>query len=261
MGFNFRVLSIPITIGPSIVLGLLVLGGISGLSGEFLAEWVVFGVVALLLHELGHALAFRRYGVGSSIRFWLLGGFTMPGDIEAASQLSDRQMLAVTISGPLVGLVVGGVTLAVLPALHDSSRSISEPVFLWTYVNLGWAIFNLMPISSLDGGRALTHLAGAVFGRPGRAVGLATCVVASVLIAVVAVDLKLYSIAFIAVAFGLLNPSAYGMLLDEAWPNRAASQKKKLTPGRDFWTAEDERSAHDTETREPLFRDDPPRRH
>jgi Zn-dependent protease len=231
MGVTLRILGIPVTIEPWIVLGLLGLGVLSGLSGEFLAEWVALGFVALLLHELGHALAFRRFRVESSITFWLLGGFTVPNDQEVASRLSDRQMLVVALAGPAVGLVLGAATLAVGLAFRDASRSIQMPLFLWLYVNLGWAIFNLLPISSLDGGRALGHLAGAVFGQAGRAIGLAVGLVASGLIAVLAVEARLYSVAVIAVVFGLFNPDAFGYLLDEIRPRRASRRPREAVQG------------------------------
>lgn len=214
---TFRVRGIPVAVGPSILIGLLVLGVLSGLKGAFLAEWIVLGFLALLLHELGHALAFRRYGVESAITFWLLGGLTIPTDLDAAERLSERQMLAVTLAGPAVGLVIGAATLAIGMALNlrDAAEGIREPVFLWLFVNLAWALFNLMPISSLDGGGAIEHLAGAAFGRAGRAIGLAACILASGLIALVAAEWRLYSIAVVAVVFGLLNPGPYRQLLDE----------------------------------------------
>jgi stage IV sporulation protein FB len=205
-GVEFRVRGIPVTVGPAIVVGLLGLGLLSRLSGEFLAEWVVLGLIALLLHELGHAFAFRRYGVASSIRFWLLGGFTTPTDAAAALRLTDRQMLVVAISGPLVGLVLGGAMLAVAPFLQETSRSVRVPVFLWIFVNLGWGALNLLPVSGLDGGRAIEYLGGAVFGRRGRMVGLAAGLVASAVIAAVALAYELYSIAFVAFVFGLVLP-------------------------------------------------------
>ncbi|MGA3030490.1 MAG: site-2 protease family protein [Candidatus Limnocylindrales bacterium] len=233
---TFKVLSVPITVGPMIVVGLLVVGVLSRLTGAFLVEWVVLGLVALLIHELGHALAFRRYGVKSSISFWVLGGFTVPDDQEAAARLSDRQLLVVTVAGPLVGLVIGVVTLAVGLAAGDAARSIRVPIFLWLFVNLGWALFNLMPVSSLDGGQALEHLAGAVFGRTGRAIGIAAGLLGSGLIAVLAAQLALYSVAFVAVVFGLLNPDPYRQLRYEIWPARPPDPKPNSTTNRDFWT-------------------------
>ena len=214
---NFRVLGIPVVLGPSILVGLLVLGVLSRLKDVYLAEWVVLGFVALLLHELGHALAFRRYGVASTITFWLLGGFTVPTDQDAAERLTERQLLMATVAGPLVGLVIGGVTIALgfVLRLRDTPEQIQEPVFLWLFVNLAWGLFNLLPIAGLDGGGAIEHLAGAAFGRPGRAIGLAVCILASGLIALAAAEAGLYSITFIAVVFGLLNPGPYRGLLAE----------------------------------------------
>lgn len=224
---RFRVLGIPVTIGPSIVLGLVVLGVLSRFAGELLVEWVCLGILALLLHELGHGLAFRRYGVPAAISFWVLGGVTVPTDLDAATRLSDRQMLVVVLAGPLVGLVIGAVTLAAAVVIPDAARSIREPLFLWMFVNLAWGIFNLLPIASLDGGRALEYLGGAVFGRAGRAVGLATGLVASALIAIGAAMFGWYSVVVVAVVFGLLNPSPYRGLLDEIRPGRRSDRRSE----------------------------------
>lgn len=221
---HFTLLRVPINVGPMIAVGLLGIGVLSRLTDVYLAVWVVLGFVALLIHELGHALAFRRYGIASSITFWLLGGFTVPDDQEAAQRLTDRQLLVVTIAGPLVGLVIGGATLAIAIAVGDAARSIRVPIFLWLFVNLGWALFNLLPISSLDGGQALEHLGGAAFGRVGRAIGLAAGLVGSGLIAVLAAEFGLYSIAVIALIFGLLNPTPYRQLRAELWPPKTVER-------------------------------------
>jgi uncharacterized membrane protein YhiD involved in acid resistance len=51
--------------------------------------------------------------------------------------------------------------------------------------------------------------------------GLGFGIVASGVIAVVAIGLGLWSIAVIAVVFGLANPAAYSQLMDELRPGRA----------------------------------------
>jgi Zn-dependent protease len=133
-------------------------------------------------------------------------------------------MLVVVLAGPVVGLVIGAATVAAAVVFRDAAQSIREPLFLWMFVNLGWGIFNLLPISSLDGGRAIEYLAGALFGPAGRTVGLAAGLVASALIAFAAVQLGLYSVAFVAVVFGLFNPNPYLGLLDAIRP-RARSDR------------------------------------
>ena len=219
VALHFRVLGTPITVGPDIVIGLGVLGLLSRLWGIALAEWVALGFVALLLHELGHAMAYRRYGVKSSIRFFLLGGLTVPDDPDEASQLTHREMVLVPLAGPLVGLVLGAIMFGFWPVFHDAPSEVKTPMFIWAFVNLGWGIFNLMPIGSLDGGQILRNAAaGAVPGRGGVALGLAGSLVASVVVALVAVELHQPYVAFIAVVFGLADTSVYGQLRDAIFP-------------------------------------------
>ncbi len=221
-GLSFRVLGIPVRAGPGILIGLLCLGLLSGFGTVVLVEWLVLGFLAILLHELGHALAFRHYGMKSHIGFWMLGGATIPDDPVSAACLPDRQLLLVSLAGPFVGLLLGGASLAVSLALGTLDRAISTPVALWTFVNLVWAIFNLLPISGLDGGRALVHLAGAAFGRPGRVVGIAAGIGASLAIAFAGLAWGQIYLAFIAVFFGLIG--SVQALLDEIWPHRAGER-------------------------------------
>jgi membrane-associated protease RseP (regulator of RpoE activity) len=133
-------------------------------------------------------------------------------------------MLVVVLSGPVGGVVIGAATVAAAAVFRDQARSIREPLFLWTFVNLGWGIFNLIPISSLDGGRALEYLGGAVFGRAGRAIGLAMGLLASAVIAMVSAAYGLYSVAFVAVVFGLFNPNPYRGLLEAIRPAKRSVQ-------------------------------------
>lgn len=219
VALHFRVFGTPVTVGPDIVIGLGVLGLLSRLWGIALAEWIALGFVALLLHELGHAMAFRRYGVKSSIRFFLLGGLTTPDDLDAASQLTHREMIVVSLAGPLVGLVLGGIMFGFWPVFQHAPSEVKTPLFFWAFVNLGWGIFNLMPIGSLDGGQILRNAAAAaVPGRWGVALGLAGILVASVVVALVAVAIHQVYIAFIAVVFGLADTSVYGQLRDAIFP-------------------------------------------
>ena len=219
VALHFRVFGTPVTVGPDIVIGLGVLGLLSRLWGIALAEWIALGFVALLLHELGHAMAFRRYGVKSSIRFFLLGGLTVPDDPDAASQLTHREMIVVPLAGPLVGLVLGGIMFGFWPVFQHAPSEVKTPMFIWAFVNLGWGIFNLMPIGSLDGGQILRNAAAAAIpGRGGVALGLASSLVASVVVALVAVAIHQVYVALIAVVFGLADTSVYGQLRDAIFP-------------------------------------------
>ena len=122
MAITIRVLGFPITMGWAFPAFLAFLGYISDLSGIELVVWVVFGTFAILVHELGHALAFRRYGLESSIAFWGLGGVTIPNDQGRAARLPDRQWLVVSLAGPGVGLVLGAAR-ALMERLVEEAKA------------------------------------------------------------------------------------------------------------------------------------------
>jgi stage IV sporulation protein FB len=221
MQLNFRILGFPITISLVFPIVLLVLGYLSDLQGIDLAVWVVLGIVAITVHELGHALAFRRFGLESSIYFWTLGGLAVPNDQEAAANLADAKWLVVSLAGPSVGLILGAAGLLLQGAVADPSE-LHTALGIWTFVNLGWGIFNLLPISGLDGGSAVMHVLTLAFGPIGRALALAASLAFSAFVAVVAAVNGQTYIAIIAVVFGLANPNQYRALFAAVFPKWAA---------------------------------------
>ena len=123
----------------------------------------VFGCV--LLHELGHALTARRYGIEThGILLSPIGGLARLDRMPR----SPGAELAITIAGPavnvaiwaaagLVSVVLGGLGLGLGPA----------PAFLGLLatINLVLAGFNLMPAFPMDGGRVLRALLSRPLGR------------------------------------------------------------------------------------------------
>ncbi len=209
---TFRVLGIPVSIGLALPFALVVLGLVSGFYGLRLVAWVVFGILAILLHELGHALLFRHYGLSATIQFWLLGGLAVPNDQEAAARLPDRQMLLVALAGPLVGIVLGAVGILVRPAFDGLGHDARVAVNIWVFVNLGWGVFNLLPVGVLDGGRILQSLLMVVLGPGGRRTAIVIGILASLGIAWLAFQNDLFYVGVIALVFGLANPSQYAEL-------------------------------------------------
>jgi stage IV sporulation protein FB len=221
MAITVRVLGFPITIGYAFPIAMVVLGYLSRLAGIDLVVWVIFGTLAITLHELGHAIVFRRFGLESSIQFWLLGGLAIPNDQQAAADLPDGEWLAVSLAGPAVGLVLGAIGLALQGVVVDQSADVRSAVGIWTFVNLGWGIFNLLPITGLDGGSAVLHVMQLVFGDAGRAIALTGSIVFSAVVAVVAAENGYTFVAIIAVLFGLANPNQYKELFATFFPGRA----------------------------------------
>jgi len=135
---------------------------------------------SILLHEMGHAFAARREGIGiSTIRLWLFGGLAEM-DRESDSPGSEFK---VAIAGPvvtlLIALVLGAIGLQA--AGMDNFRDALEmritadtngPITLiaWlTAVNLLVLAFNLLPAFPMDGGRIVRSIAWKVTGKRGAA--------------------------------------------------------------------------------------------
>ncbi|PSK67434.1 putative zinc metalloprotease Rip3 [Micromonospora sp. MH33] len=142
--------------------------------------FVVSLLGSVLLHELGHALTARRYGIGvRGITLELLGGYTEM-DRDAPSPKVD---LLVSLAGPAVSAVLGAGAVAATLALPAGTLA-HQFAFQLAVSNVVVAVFNSLPGLPLDGGRALRaavwavtrdrHRGTEVAGWIGRAVAVAT---------------------------------------------------------------------------------------
>lgn len=128
-----------------------------------LALWVGIVFVSVLLHELGHALAFRRFGCTAAIELHGMGGTTTSRQEE---RLTHGQSAWVSFAGPGLGFALGGLVwaLARLTSLGQQGGLAGLAVEQLLWVNVGWGLFNLLPMQPLDGGHLL---ASAVRARSG----------------------------------------------------------------------------------------------
>jgi Zn-dependent protease len=131
--------------------------------------FVVCLLGSVLLHELGHALTARRSGIGvRGITLELLGGWTEM-DRDAPNPRVDA---LVSLAGPAVSLVLGGVATALSFALPDNTVA-GQIFFQLAASNLIVAVFNVLPGLPLDGGRALRAAVWALIGDRNRATEVA----------------------------------------------------------------------------------------
>src|SRR5690348_9657639 len=95
------VLGFPLRVSPWLPVVLFALGQGSG-PVEALVAFVLGGVAAILVHELGHAVAARAAGA-TEIRIDLvpLGGLTTYAPVPP----SRLRRIAVAVAGPLTGIV------------------------------------------------------------------------------------------------------------------------------------------------------------
>ena len=107
----------------------------------------VISVCAALLHEIGHLLCLFWYGeTPQSLKLGLAG---MEIVRAKGQKLSVYQEIMVSLAGPLVNLAL----FALLATL--SGWGAGERLMEAAMVNFMLALFNLLPVSALDGGRAM----------------------------------------------------------------------------------------------------------
>lgn len=199
------------------VMGLVAFGwGGRTLPGKLVALLVI--VLSILLHELAHALTALSLGAQSAdIELNGFGGLTHP---HADPPLGVWKDCAVSASGPLSGLAL--VFLAMVATWSGISRhlsaSVQEVLFRTIQLNVGWSLFNLIPIEPMDGGSLLRRVLGHFFGLR----GLKTASVITILLAVLIGSMALLvHQTYIAMLVGICGVAAYHQL--KRWGKRTAS--------------------------------------
>lgn len=169
---GLRVLGFPLQVSPWFFVLLLILGApreqrwtTEVLVGMFI--WVAVGVTGVIWHELGHALAMRRYGYSPSIALHGMGGHTAWG---RGPSPTAKQRLWVSLAGPFAGFALGGLVFALglLVDLESQHWAVQRAYLVLLWVNIGWGVINLLPMLPWDGGHVVEALADRVTGGNGR---------------------------------------------------------------------------------------------
>ena len=223
---RFRLFGVPIRVHPYFWAFMALIGWWPFGSDLGLVYWLIFiacGFVSVVVHELGHALMFRFYGVWSSVVLLDLGGVTVP---EATPPWRSQRIL-VSLAGPVAGFLL-------LTLVYFSNRASgwaeNDPrlavVYLILYsMNLYWGLINLMPIWPLDGGMILREVCTYSRPRDGLIVTLWISAVTATVYAVYCGLLAAHAIPIfrltddIVLPGGMLGAILFGLLAFRNWQN------------------------------------------
>lgn len=129
-------------------------GGPDGVIKALIVAAIVFG--SILWHELGHAWARKKSGAPYSEI--MLHGFG--GVCSGPGSFTRGQSIFIAAAGPASSLALGFITFLAVIAAGDAAPWMQFFAGWMLWVNIGWAILNLLPIFPLDGGQIFAGIAG-----------------------------------------------------------------------------------------------------
>src|SRR6185369_10070945 len=130
-------------------------------SGASTAIYILALFGSVLLHELGHALVARYFGIRTvEIVMFPIGGVSRPDRPPKA-----REELWIALAGPAVNLLIAGCIALwswhtdrlapISELLQPTDANLAQRIGIG---NLILALFNLLPAYPMDGGRVLRSL-------------------------------------------------------------------------------------------------------
>jgi Zn-dependent protease len=228
---NFNIAGIQVRVHPLFWVIALLFGSSSGELIQWLI-WVVAIFVSILVHELGHALAMRQYGLPSYVILYWGGGLTVPEPVKwgtnwANVSLRPNQEIFISLAGPFAGFLFAGLVVAGVAAAGGSIFvnmllgliPIPTAILPWggripnlliatlLWVSIFWGLLNLMPVYPLDGGNVTRYLLLKADPWNGIRRSLWISVVVGAIVA--ATGLLLLRSIFIALLFGFLAFQSY----------------------------------------------------
>ncbi len=172
-----------------------------------LAIWIGVCFISILIHELGHSLAMRWYGISSYIVLYHFGGLAIPdgaGAWRRPVRLRHWDQLVISAAGPVFQLIFGLLVALIAASAGLSLGTVSYMFGDWlplprgelpgsaalmafidsaVYTSILWALVNLLPVLPLDGGRIAQSLLGQHQGTSGFYEATVLSIVVSCLVA------------------------------------------------------------------------------
>jgi membrane-associated protease RseP (regulator of RpoE activity) len=196
---NFPLFGIPVRIHPMFWLVSAVMGRSTDL--KHLVAWVLAVFVAILIHELGHALVMTSFGFRPWITLYGFGGLTSRsgGGLYRSRGESSLAQIMISAAGPAAGFLLALVVALLLQitghevyvrklagflpyvVLADQVGSpvLTDFIFSLLMVSVFWGAVNLLPIHPLDGGQIAREIIMRISRREGLRLSLVLSLVAA----------------------------------------------------------------------------------
>ena len=158
---QFSILGIPVRVEPWFWITMAFIGGglhAANSTDILLVRVFVFaGFLSIMIHELGHALIIRKYGLPTAITLQAFGGYAS----FPAGKLDRKQSFVVTAAGPALQFVFGVLLIVLAPSISVPEGSLFLPFLrdlIW--VSIAWSILNCLPVYPMDGGQMMAAILG-----------------------------------------------------------------------------------------------------
>ena len=177
---QFSLFGIPVRVEPIFWLTAAFLGGIFyARTAEALLDVALFALaafVSVLIHEMGHALTIRKFGLPTQVTLAAFGGYaTYPPGV-----LSRKKSFLVTAAGPAIQLAFGVLVLFIGKSITLESSQLSSFIDYLFWVSIVWALFNCLPIFPMDGGQMLAAILGPRRARVVHIIGMGCAILIGV---------------------------------------------------------------------------------
>jgi Zn-dependent protease len=234
---HFEIFGTHVRVHPLFWLVALIMGLMGGEGAGNVAVailiWVATVFVSILIHEMGHVFAMRRFGERARVVLYSFGGLAIPDaspySFGYGGGRSPKEQIIISAAGPAAGFLLAGIVVGLTYALKGQVYLLMIGGFfpfpiaigieneylallvndlLW--VNIFWGLMNLLPVYPLDGGQISREVFVVNSPRDGirQSLWLSVFVGAGAAVA----SLVLLGSIFMALMFGSLAFSSFQIL-------------------------------------------------
>jgi Zn-dependent protease len=164
---------------------------------------LLLGFTCVVLHEFGHVLMARYFGIPTQdVTLYPIGG------VARLLRMTDKPLeeILIAVAGPAVNVAIAVLLMCLLlpiailePNLAFFETGIGQIATGLLVVNVGMVLFNLLPVFPMDGGRVVRALLALWLGNyHGTLVAVRIAFVLAILLAIGGIFGQMYTLPLIA---------------------------------------------------------------